>query len=166
MLEAYLSASLKMEIDQASAQVRIPPPLILVTCMLVGVGLHWIHPVHFIAQGWRLSLAILFIGIGMSISLYCVRTFKRKDVDVKPWKATSRLITTGIYRLSRNPIYLSFALVNLGIAFAADSLWIMLMTIPFIAVMDRYVIAKEERYLEHKVRAEYRAYQAQTRRWI
>jgi protein-S-isoprenylcysteine O-methyltransferase Ste14 len=60
----------------------------------------------------------------------------------------------------------AFLLVALGIACAVNSLWVLLMTIPLIVILDRYVIFKEEKYLEQKFGEEYEAYRRQVRRWV
>lgn len=155
-----------MQIEQDSAQVRIPPPLILLSCVLLGAGLHWIYPVQLAAGPLRWIVAGLLIFTGVAIILYCAWIFRKRSTNIEPWKKTSHLITSGIYRLSRNPIYSSFVVVGLGVAFAVNSIWIVLMMLPLILVINRIVISKEERYLEEKFGENYRSYKRQVRRWI
>jgi protein-S-isoprenylcysteine O-methyltransferase Ste14 len=135
-------------------------------CVLAGAGLQWLYPIRLFPSPWHWVLAILLIMDGIFLILYCAWIFKKAETDIKPWKRTSRLITTGIYRFSRNPIYVAFLLVALGIACAVNSLWVLLMTIPLIVILDRYVIFKEEKYLEQKFGEEYEAYRRQVRRWV
>ena len=155
-----------MQIEQDSAQVRIPPPLILLSCVLLGAWLHWIYPVHLAAAPLRWIIAGLLVFTGIAVILYCAWIFRKRNINIEPWKKTSHLITSGIYRFSRNPIYLSFVIVGLGAAFAANSIWIALLMVPLVLIINRIVIAKEELYLEEKFGDEYRSYKKQVRRWI
>jgi protein-S-isoprenylcysteine O-methyltransferase Ste14 len=74
-------------------------------------------------------------------------------------------VRTGPYRFSRNPIYLAFTLLQLGIAIWVNSLWILATLMASVALMH-IVIAREERYLERKFGAEYVAYKSSVRRWL
>jgi protein-S-isoprenylcysteine O-methyltransferase Ste14 len=75
-------------------------------------------------------------------------------------------VRTGPYRFSRNPIYLAFSLLQLGIALWVNSLWFVLTLLAAVAVMSRVVIPREERYLEARFPSEYSPYKASVRRWI
>lgn len=155
-----------MQIEQDSAQVRVPPPLLLLACVIVGAGLQWIYPVPFIADPVRWIVAAFLICSGVSTILCCARKFKKTGTNIEPWKKTSRIITSGIYRFTRNPIYLSFLVVGTGVAFAVNSVWILVMMIPLVGLLTFLVIAKEERYLEQSFGVEYLAYKAKVRRWL
>ena len=80
-------------------------------------------------------------------------------------KPTTALVTTGPYRLSRNPGYLSLALIAGGVAVAAASLWTAAWLLVVLVVVDRAVIRREERYLEERFGDAYRRYRSATRRW-
>lgn len=155
-----------MQIEQDSAQVRFPPPLILLLCVLLGAGLNWLYPAPFVPEIFRWVVGGLLIFVGIAVILYCAGMFKKKGTNIEPWKKTSQIITSGVYRFSRNPIYLSFVLIGIGVAFAVNSVWIIAMMIPLIFIISRYVIAKEERYLEAKFGEEYRSYKMKVRRWL
>ena len=138
----------------------------LLSCVLVGVGLHWIYPIPFVANPIRWIVAAILIGSGVGNILYCAWKFKKTGTNIEPWKKTSRIITSGVYRFTRNPIYLSFLIVGTGVAFAVNSLWIIAMMIPLIFLLNYFVIAKEERYLEQSFGGEYLAYKGKVRRWF
>jgi protein-S-isoprenylcysteine O-methyltransferase Ste14 len=74
--------------------------------------------------------------------------------------------TDGLYRFSRNPIYLGFAITYAGLAIAMDSVLVLLLLVPCLIVVDRFVIQREERYLSAKFGADYDAYRARVRRWL
>jgi protein-S-isoprenylcysteine O-methyltransferase Ste14 len=75
-------------------------------------------------------------------------------------------VRTGPFRYSRNPIYLAFSLLHLGIAIWLNSLWLLATLVVAVALMDFVVIRKEERYLERRFGAEYLDYKASVRRWL
>jgi protein-S-isoprenylcysteine O-methyltransferase Ste14 len=75
-------------------------------------------------------------------------------------------VRTGPYRWSRNPIYLSFTLLHLGVAFWVNSLWLLVTLIPAVTLMSAVVIPREERYLETRFPSDYVAYRASVRRWL
>lgn len=154
------------EVDRDSAQVRVPPPLLLLLSILAGWGLHRLYPARGVPQELRFVLGIPLLVLGVGLILYCAQLFRRANTDIKPWKTTSRLITTGVYRFTRNPIYLAFVLIGLGAALAVNTLWIALLQIPLVALLTKLVIAKEESYLEAKFGNEYRNYRQRVRRWI
>lgn len=81
-------------------------------------------------------------------------------------RPTIRIVRTGPYRWSRNPIYLSFSLLQLGVAFWVNSLWLLVTLILGMAVMSFVVIPREEQYLERRFPSDYSAYKASVRRWL
>lgn len=154
-----------MNIDSDSAQVKIHPPLVALNFLLLGVALHWFLPFSFLP--FKLPwLGTTFMSLGIVIILYCASLFKKSHTNIKPWKTTSSLITNNIYRFSRNPIYCAFILIGLGAALALNNLWIALLQIPLIFILTKWVIEKEERYLETKFGENYLAYKNKVRRWI
>ena len=98
--------------------------------------------------------------------LSCAGRFKKAKTGIRPWEPTTQIVTTGLYRFSRNPISCGFILMGLGIAFAENSLWIVFLQAPLIFALDRFVNPKEECYLENKFGDEYKALKKRVRRWI
>jgi protein-S-isoprenylcysteine O-methyltransferase Ste14 len=76
------------------------------------------------------------------------------------------LIQQGIYRLSRNPMYLGLALVQVGVGVGVDNLWVVLTSLPALAAVHVIAIRPEELYLEGRFGEDYRAYKARVRRWL
>ena len=95
-----------------------------------------------------------------------VLTCRAAGTPVRGNKPTAVIVRTGPYRVSRNPIYLAFSLLQLGVAAWVNSLWLIATLVPAVALMTYYVIPKEERYLEAKFGAEYLDYKASVRRWL
>jgi protein-S-isoprenylcysteine O-methyltransferase Ste14 len=152
--------------DRDTAGVIAPPPLIYLAGLLVGFGLEALLPGSEVpgAVRWVAGGAALLAGI--ALQTFFITAFASKGTAVEPWKPTTAIVTTGPYRITRNPAYLGMALIYVGIALLGDSFWA-LVPLPFVvAVIDRGVIAREERYLERKFGREYLDYRQRARRWV
>ncbi len=104
------------------------------------------------------------IGGGLARAFF--RAFALADTPVSPYSESTALVTSGVYRWSRNPGYLGMTLAYAGIAVLAGAVW-PLAVLPFVVlVVDRAVIAREERYLTRKFGQNYTDYRAKTRRWL
>ena len=96
-----------------------------------------------------------------------IKSAPRSEQASEAYEALAHLyIQTGPYRLSRNPIYLSFTLLELGIGILVNSAWVLGMLIPTVAFISYGVIAREEEYMAAKFGEEYRGYKTDVRRWI
>ena len=94
------------------------------------------------------------------------RRFLAAGTNIPPNLPTTALVVDGIYRRTRNPLYLGTTLVYLGLSVAAGSLWAIGLVVPLLWVINTGVIAREEHYLERKFGDAYRAYKARVRRWV
>jgi protein-S-isoprenylcysteine O-methyltransferase Ste14 len=148
--------------------VIAPPPLIYLGLFLAGWGLSQILPDPGLGIGWdvRRYLAFALIAGGIVIDGAAAGRFRRLGTAVQPWKPTTALATDGLYRFTRNPIYVGFALIYLGLTAAVDSLAALVLLPLCLVVVDRFVIAREERYLAAKFGPEYDAYRRKVRRWL
>jgi protein-S-isoprenylcysteine O-methyltransferase Ste14 len=145
--------------------VIAPPPLIYLAGLAVGFGLEALLPSASVpvALQWA-GCALIVAGVFLAGSF--VAAFRRAHTNVDPGKPTTTIVTSGPYRLTRNPGYLGMALAYTGIALLSGALWPLLSLIPVLLIIDRAVIAREERYLEAKFGSEYVAYKARVRRWL
>jgi protein-S-isoprenylcysteine O-methyltransferase Ste14 len=146
--------------------VIAPPPLIYAAGIGIGFALETVLPSTSIpdALRWPLGGALVVGGVALQASF--IAWFRRARTPVAPYQPTRALVTTGPYRLSRNPAYLGFTLISSGIAFLADALWVLAPLPVVLAVMQWGVIAREERYLDRRFGDNYRRYRARTRRWL
>jgi protein-S-isoprenylcysteine O-methyltransferase Ste14 len=156
-----------MDIDNDSAKVSFPPPLIFVGTLLLGLALDRLMPwsLEFTWIGRYVGGGLL-IAAGLLIGLSAMGLFRKVGTDVKPWKTTSTIVADGVYRFTRNPMYLGMAMLYSGFAFALSSLGAFFILPILILIIRTQVIAREERYLESKFGDEYRTYKARVRRWI
>ncbi|MCH4268466.1 MAG: isoprenylcysteine carboxylmethyltransferase family protein [Brevundimonas sp.] len=157
-----------MSVRSDHAGVLTPPPLIYLAFLLVGFGIGRLigEPSLGLAVEWRRGLAFVLVIGGLLLDGIAAGTFRRLGTPPEPWKPTTALATGGLYRFSRNPIYLGFGLTYIGFAVAMDSPIALAMLLPCLIVIDRFVIAREERYLSARFGAEYEAYQGRVRRWL
>ncbi|MDP6414864.1 MAG: isoprenylcysteine carboxylmethyltransferase family protein [Gammaproteobacteria bacterium] len=152
--------------DEKGAAVKFPPPAIFVILIFVGAGLDYVWPLGLgVADSFE-ALGIAITLFGVTVAILVNGTFKREGTAIEPWKPTTKLITTGLYAWTRNPIYLGFCLFNIGIGIASNSFWILITFIPGAFLVYYIAIAKEEAYLQEKFGDEYRDYVARVRRWL
>lgn len=157
-----------MDIDQDSAGIRFPPPVAFVGTLVAGLLLERVLGRPGIPLGNYLEHTAGWLALvaGFAIMLTAVGLFRKSGTDPKPWKTATALVTDGVYRWTRNPMYLGMALAYAGIALLLDSLVTLLLLIPLVFVIQKEVIEREERYMEAKFGDAYRAYKQSARRWV
>jgi len=151
---------------QDTPGVIAPPPLIYLAGLVVGLGLGYFLPTPFLPRSLAYGLGVVLIVIAVGIRLWGGQVMGRAGTSIKPTVPTTALVTTGPFRFSRNPLYISVTLLYLGIAIAAQSVWALVLLLVVLAVMQRGVIDREERYLERRFGADYIRYKERVRRWI
>jgi protein-S-isoprenylcysteine O-methyltransferase Ste14 len=157
---------LTREAANDSAGVIAPPPLVYAAGLAAGFGLEALLPSASISRAIRIPLGCALLVTGGTLAATFFGAFRRAGTAVDPREPSTALVTTGPYRLTRNPAYLGLALTYTGIAVVSSSLWVLAPLLPVLVVIDRGVIRREERYLERKFGDAYRSYKARTRRWI
>lgn len=152
--------------DKDSAGVKVPPPLIYMLGLLAGVGIEQIASTPKLPG----PIALAAAGAGIAASIYldggALRNFLRVGTAAEPWKPSSKLVTTGPYRFTRNPMYLGMACLYVGASLAFGYLWSAALLPVVLFIVDRQVIAREERYLERRFGKAYRDYKRDVRRWL
>src|SRR3989449_8116464 len=112
------------------------------------------------------SLGGLLTVHAVALFVLSVREFRRARTPIRTRKPVTAVITTGPYRFSRNPIYLSFTLLQLGLGLWANSAWLVGLLIPTLVFISYGVIARGGRDMAQKFGDEYLRYRASVRRWI
>jgi protein-S-isoprenylcysteine O-methyltransferase Ste14 len=154
------------EPEQDTAGVVAPPPMIFLAGLIVGFALEALLPGVDLPAGVEWVIGALLVVAGLGLLLWFNTLFNRSGTAVEPWKPTTAIVTTGPYRFTRNPAYLGMALTYVGIAAMSSAAWVLLPLPIVLAIVDRGVIAREERYLERKFGEEYLAYKRRVRRWL
>lgn len=149
-------------------QLKIPPAIVT---FVIAAGMWWIA--QNINYDWAafesvLKVEILFLGIGGILGLAGLIQFYRSSTSIDPHKPdkTSKLVTDGIYSISRNPMYLGLLFILAGYAFYLANLLTFLLLPIFVGYMNRYQIIPEEEAMEEKFGDEYLRYKSEVRRWL
>jgi protein-S-isoprenylcysteine O-methyltransferase Ste14 len=146
--------------------IRVPPPLIYLLPLILGLVLDTRARVPFLPHRVARALGWPLIGGGVVLNGWFLRTIREADVPIRTDKPVPRLTTEGPFRHSRNPSYLALAMVYAGIAVVRNSLWAILLLPLVVSVVQREVIGREERYLERAFGEEYLDYKSRVRRWV
>ena len=151
------------------AGVRFPPPLVFVVALLGAAAADQASPWPLIAvpsMPLHLAAALLIISAG-ALATLAVLAFRRARTTVLPaLRPTTAIVERGPYRFSRNPMYLSMAIAYVGLALIMNSTYALLALPVVIALIDLFVIRREERYLSAKFGDPYDAYRRRVRRWV
>ncbi len=144
----------------------VRPPLVYGAAMVTGLFLEFGWPLPFLPRRLAALLGSVLVVVAVVIFASAIRTFQTAGTPVPGNKPTTVLVRTGPYRCSRNPIYVAFSLLQLGIASWVNSVWLLATLIAAVALMVSVVIPKEERYLERRFGADYLDYKRSVRRWL
>ena len=153
--------------DSAGTLVR--PPIAWAIAFVAGLAADWLIPLPFVPEGMRgawLGSAVLIFGLGLALAIWAIATIRRAGTRVETYKPTTTIVAEGPFRFTRNPIYIGMLLGQIGLAVGFDSLWILIMLVPFYLVIRYGVVAREEAYLEHKFGDVYLGYKSRVRRWL
>ncbi|MES3033278.1 MAG: isoprenylcysteine carboxylmethyltransferase family protein [Gemmatimonadota bacterium] len=148
------------------AHVIAPPPLIYLVPLTVALLVHGWRPWPVLPGRWPHLVGPLFIAASLVFVLPALGAFARARTNPKPWKPTTALVIEGPYRYTRNPMYLGFTLLFVGVTCWVNSVWPLFALLVVLPAMQVGVIQREERYLERKFGAPYREYMQMVRRWI
>ena len=150
----------------SSPAVHVPPPLVYATGLALGLWMsawipsRWLPAAVCRAAGWTLIAGALVLVLPAFFGFFKART------TVRPDRPASSLVTSGPYRFTRNPMYVSLALLYAGVATLYQSVWAWSLLMVVVVYIDRRVIRPEEQYLEHRFGADYARYCAKVRRWM
>ncbi|MBL4864943.1 MAG: isoprenylcysteine carboxylmethyltransferase family protein [Pseudomonadales bacterium] len=147
---------------------KIPPPIVaaLFAAAMWGLSLTVAtFDMNLVARGIAIAVAM---GTGAFFCLAGVLSFKKAATTVNPLKPETApsLVSTGIYKITRNPMYLGFTLFLIAWAIYLSSLWVFLGVVGFILYINRFQIVPEERALVEIFGSEFTRYQSQVRRWL
>jgi len=151
----------------ASLELKVPPPAVAVLVALAMWELARLAPLAG-APSFRTAVALALAALGAVSSVSGAIAFRKAKTTKNPMKpqAASSLVVGGIYKLTRNPMYLGLSLVLLGWAVFLWSAWALPGPVVFIAYISRFQIAPEERVLAARFGTEYASYKARVRRWL
>lgn len=155
-------------VDRRGPGVVVPPPLIFAAFLAAGIAIdrfvtRW---TTFVPPVTRHVLASLLCLAGLVLVAWALGLFRKSGTRAEPWQPSSVLVVEGVYRFTRNPMYLGMAAIYAGVALLFDSAAALLLGIPLLLIIRYAVIAREERYLLARFGDDYRRYMDEVRRWL
>ena len=136
---------------------------------LVAIALQFLVPLSLPRGPFRLIFIVIGIAVlivGVALIILARREFAQRSQPTDPGRPTTTIVTTGVFSISRNPLYLGAACFLAGIALAVNLPWELILLLPGLVACHIVLIAPEERYLAAKFGDEYRAYTATVHRWL
>ncbi len=136
---------------------------------LIAIALQFIVPLSLPLGPLRPVALVVGIALtitGLGVIVLARREFARHGEHTDPGYSTHQVMTTGVFSMSRNPLYLGIVIFIVGVAFAADLPWALVMLVPATIACHYILIAPEERYLSAKFGEEYARYMRSVQRWI
>ena len=150
-----------------SSHAAVPPPLIFLGALVIGVVLNILWPVSIFIDGRIGDVLGLLTTLGSAaIAIWAFRSMLRAGEQPDPGVPTRMIVREGPFARTRNPIYLSFALFDIGVALLLNNLWVAILLAVLMVYVDVGIVRREERYLEQQFGDEYLDYKRRVRRWL
>lgn len=152
--------------ERGAAVIPVPPPVFYGVGFAAGLAVaHWI-PLGITRPPAVITVAGLLLVAGVGLSLAGIVTVLRHKTTIVPHRPVATLVTSGPYRISRNPMYTGLALAYLGIALLVGDGWPLLALPLVLLAVYRLAIRPEERYLTSRYADDYAGYRGRVRRWL
>ena len=142
------------------------PPLLYAGTFVIVLVLRWFWPMPILGQATALWLGLALVVLGVGIAAWGRRTLHAADTNVNPALPTTTIVTSGPFRLCRNPLYVAVTLFYCGLTLAFNTWWGLVMLVPLLIIMHTGVVLREEHYLEQKFGETYRQYCSRVRRYF
>lgn len=144
------------------------PPILLLILITAAIGLGRIMPLPWpgLNDGAAQIIGLVIGAGGIVLALWSAWTLHQAKTTIRPDRGADRLVTTGPFRRFRNPIYIADVMILLGVAELTKNIWFVAAAVLFVGLVTWLAILPEERHLEARFGAAYRAYKARSRRWL
>jgi protein-S-isoprenylcysteine O-methyltransferase Ste14 len=149
--------------------VMVFPPVIPLSTLAMACVLQWLTPLGLIAEidhGWRFGLGTILVIAGLLTTSAGRRALLRNGTNVNPSQPTTVLVTEGVFRLTRNPLYVGVSVALCGVALGLALDWMLILILPASVILHFAVVRREERYLEQKFGDAYRRYRERVPRYF
>lgn len=149
-----------------SFRKKIIPPVYFFVTLLIMVALHYYLPIKILNFPYSIHLGLILISLGFAFVLWSAFLFGKAGTPIRPFQESTQLVKGGMYRITRNPMYLGLAVVLTGIAFLLGSVSPFVPIPFFIFLIHNLFIVQEELMLEEHFGDEYIQYKLSVRRWL
>ena len=145
---------------------KVMPPTYFFIAVIACIGIHFVLPGSgFLFFPWNMSGLILIIA-GAVLNVVADQVLKKANTTVRPFEESANLVTGGVFRISRNPMYLGMILILTGVSLILGSVSPFLIVVIFAVVIYYRFITSEEKMLAEKFKADWQQYKGCVRRWI
>lgn len=157
-----------MENTKDNPEVYIPPPLLYAAVFILAVLIQKVVPLNkeFFYTSTSDIIGAVFILVSLFFNFPALIQFLKSKNTLITVKPANTLQTSGIYSVSRNPMYLSLLLIYTGLSFIIGNWWNLILLPVLIFIVQEYVIKREEKYLSRRFGQEYSNYKSKVRRWL
>jgi protein-S-isoprenylcysteine O-methyltransferase Ste14 len=156
--------------DPAAGPSAVPwPPIVFAVALAVALLFTWLWPVPWISGVFAdilVAIGAVMIVAAVALTVAALRTLKRSGTTLRADRGARHLVTTGPFGLTRNPIYLSNALLMIGVGLAFKVAWFVLIGVVSSFLVQKLAIEPEERHLEARFGKKFLDYRRKVRRWI
>lgn len=156
----------RMKSKEDSAHILAAPPFFFIIPLLIGAVTEYFVPTKIFSTLASIIIGLLFSWVSLPFFIHSLKSFFKAKTTFDARKTTTTLVTSSIYKISRNPAYLSLVLFYIGLSFIINSIWILILILPGIYSVQKFCIEREEKYLEGKFGSMYLEYKKQVRRWL
>ena len=154
------------EHDHPNIPRNVHPPVLALLCIVLAYFLGRLLPLPFAMPAVLRNIGLLLSFVGFLLGIGAFLEFRKARTTLDPHGSSKQIVTSGIYRVSRNPIYLGFLLMVIGLPLTSGLYWGIVLAPLYVMMMDRLVIRHEEAYLEKKFGKTYISYTSRVRRWL
>ncbi|MCH9026411.1 MAG: isoprenylcysteine carboxylmethyltransferase family protein [Proteobacteria bacterium] len=144
----------------------IVPPVYLLLFILGQMAIHRYWPLAQLFDGPIRYAGLILLALGVLFAGWGVRAFGRADTAIRPLEESTAMVTHGLYRFTRNPMYLGMIQVLMGVCVLLGSLSPWLLIPGFILIIRNVFILREEAMMERIFGEQYRSYRSSVRRWV
>jgi protein-S-isoprenylcysteine O-methyltransferase Ste14 len=145
---------------------RVLPPTYLLIAIITMVLLHCLAPILELIAYPLTLFGIVPLAAGIALNLMADSAFKKEQTTVKPFEISTTLITTGVFQISRHPMYLGMALILFGLAIVMGSLTPLIFIAIFVILMELVFVRAEEKMLKQQFGPVWDAYKNNVRKWF
>ncbi len=156
-----------MSENKDHADVKIHPPVLTFIFIILAYVANWFVTIEFVSSAsWVKYFGLGLAVVGLLLPFIAIREFIKARTTVNPHGSVTNIISSGIYRYTRNPIYLGFVFMLIGFLLFSNSLWGLILSPVLVICFNELVIKHEEAYLEKKFGEQYTNYKSSVKRWI
>jgi Putative protein-S-isoprenylcysteine methyltransferase len=154
------------EQDRPGINPMVHPPIIVLMFIVIAYFLGRFAPLPFVPPMILRNIGLILTFVGFLLGVSALLEFRKARTTLDPHGSARQLVTSGIYRFTRNPIYLGFLLMVIGLPLNSGLYWGIVMAPLYMLMMSRLVIEREEAYLQKKFKDQYINYRSRVRRWL